>query len=128
MFVRWKRRPLRRRRPWSPPDEHALYAVLVEAYRADGRPRQRVVRYLGAIKEGQLRYPLSVDHFWRDVDRHLAELALDDDRRAGIAARVAATVPRPDPAVVAQQRREADAWAASMVEMVKGLGRRRVRA
>ena len=72
MFVRWKRRPLRRRRPWSPPDEHALYAVLVESRRVDGRPRQRVVRYLGAIKEGQLRYPLSVDHFWQTVDRNLA--------------------------------------------------------
>ncbi len=74
MFVRWKRRPLRRRHPWSPPDEHALYAVLVVARRVDGRPRQRVVRYLGAIKEGQLRYPLSVDHFWQTVDRNLAEV------------------------------------------------------
>ena len=94
----------------------------------DGRPRQRVVRHLGAIKEGQLRYPLSVDRFWRDVDQNLAEVGVDDGRRATIEARLAATVPRPDPAVVERQRREADAWAASVVEMVKSMDRRRVRA
>ena len=128
MFVRWKRRPLRRRRGWSPPDEHALYAVVVENYRVDGHPKQRVVRYLGAIKEGQLIYPLSTDRFWRDVDARLAELDLDAELRAAIEMKLAATVPRPDPAVVEQQRREADAWAASVVSLAQNLGRRRGRA
>ncbi len=125
MFVRWKRRPVRRRRPWSPPDEQVLCAYLVENRRVDGRTRQRVVRYLGAIKEGQLAYPLSTDHFWRRVDAALGELGLDDDRRRAIEARLMAAVPRPGAAVVEQKRREADAWAASVVAMAARVGRHR---
>jgi hypothetical protein len=109
VFVRWKRRPLRRRRESSPPDEHALSAVLVESHRVDGRPRQRVVRYLATIKEGQIADPLSTDRFWRDVDKGLAELELDDDQRRAFETRLEATVPRPDPALVELKRLEVDA-------------------
>jgi hypothetical protein len=80
VFVRWKRRPLRRRET-SSPDEQALSAVLVETHRVDGRPRQRVVRYLATIKAGQLVHPLSVERFWQAVDARLAELPLADDQR-----------------------------------------------
>jgi hypothetical protein len=39
MFVRWKKRALRRRGSGS-----VLYAVLVESHRVDGKVRQKVVR------------------------------------------------------------------------------------
>ena len=86
----------------------------------DGRPRQRVVRYLGAIREGRLVYPLSTDRFWRDVDAALAEVQLDDEQRDAIEAGLAATVPRPDPAVVEQKRLELNAWAAAGACLVGG--------
>jgi hypothetical protein len=109
MFVRWKRRRLQRRNEWSPPDERVLYAVLVESARVDGKPRQRLVRYLAAIREGDLERPLTVERFWRDVDRALDTLALDD-QRSSIEGRIAATVPRPDPVVLERSRREVHAW------------------
>jgi hypothetical protein len=125
MFVRWKHRPVRRRRETSLPNERALYAVLVESHRVDGKPRQRVVRYLAAIRGGQLVYPLSTDRFWQDVERTLADLALADDQRQVIEDKIAATVPRPDPAVVEQQQVEVKELATAIATMVAGRGRRR---
>jgi hypothetical protein len=126
VFVRWKRRPLRRRRETSSPAEQALSAVLVETHRVDGRPRQRVVRYLATIKAGQLVYPLSVERFWQAVDARLAELPLADDQRHVIERKIGEAVPRPDPDVLARTRAEFEAWTASVNSMMRGFaGRRR---
>jgi hypothetical protein len=116
VFVRWKRRPLQHRHEWSPPDEQALYAVLVESARVDGKPRQRVVGYLAAIREGELASALAVERFWRDVDRVLDTLALDD-KRPSIEGKIAATVPRPDPVVLERTRREINAWRGTVSAM-----------
>jgi hypothetical protein len=122
MFARWKRRRLRRLKPWSPPDDSALHAVLVESHRVDGRPRQRVVRHLGTIRERELGKPLSVDRFWRDVDGRLAALGLDDGRRRAVEATLARRVPRPDPAELARGQAEFERFTASLVAIG---GRRR---
>jgi len=114
-----------RRRPWSPPDEQRLYAVLVESQRVNGQPRQRVVRYLGAIREGDISKPLIADGFWSCVDDALTELGLDDGQRQAITARIAVTVPRPDLADVERTQREFGTWRAGVVSMAEGLGRRR---
>jgi hypothetical protein len=123
VFVRWKRRILRRRRDWFPPGEQALSAALVETRRVDGKPRQRIVRYLATIKGGQLVYPPSTDRFWQDVDRTLADMDLDDEQRQTIGARIATTVPRPDPAVVEPHRIEVKALATAIAVMCQGRGR-----
>jgi hypothetical protein len=123
MFVRWKRRRLRRPRIWSPPDDSALYAVLVESRRVAGRPRQRVVRHLGAIHAGDVaRHPMAVDRFWRDVDGRLAELGLGDAERRALEATVARRVPRPDPAELARARADFERFTAAARAMA---GRRR---
>jgi hypothetical protein len=89
MYVRWKRSIVRRSA------DRRLSAVLVESRRIDGKPRQRVVRYLGSTWERQLGNPLERLGFWRGVDRHLAELALDDSTRERITDTLAMTVPPP---------------------------------
>ena len=99
----------------------------MESHRLDGKPRQRIVRYLAAIRGGQLVYPLSTDRFWQDVDRTLADLALEDDQRRAIEDKITATVPRPDPAVVEQQQIEAKALSTAIAAMCAGRGRPRRR-
>jgi hypothetical protein len=126
VFVRFKHRPVgaNRLRSWSPPNEQRLYASLVEATRVDGKPRQRVVRYLAAIREGDITKPLVADHFWRTVDAALAELDLSTNQREAIASKLAATVARPDPADVERTQKEFDAGRVSVASMVAGHGRR----
>jgi hypothetical protein len=126
VFVRWKRRPLRRRET-SSPAQQALSAVLVETDRVDGRPRQRVVRYLATVKAGQLGYPLSVERFWRAVDARLADLPLADDQRLVIERKIGGTVPRPDTDVLARTRAEFEAWTAGVNSMMRGFAARRRR-
>ena len=99
MYVRWKRRPLRRRRIDRSPD-WAQSAVLVESRRIDGKPRQRVVRYLGSIREGMLEAIAWQAAFWRDVEWHLDDLGLDEATRRSVVATLLRTVPRPDEAAV----------------------------
>ena len=48
MFVRVKRRKLSRNLGYS------LHAVLVESFRRKGEPRQKIVCYLGSIRENEL--------------------------------------------------------------------------
>ena len=72
MFVRWKRRQLRRSR------DTAHYAV-----------RQRVVRYLGAIREQYRTAPAHRAWFWACVEQRLAPLGLDSATRQAVEARLA---------------------------------------
>jgi hypothetical protein len=126
-LVRWKRRPARRVKPWSPPDEQIWYAVLVESRRVDGKPRQKVIRHLAAIKAGQFGYPLSIARFWDQVDAALDELGIPDAERVAMESTIGAKVPRPDPDVLAQARRDFEKWKAGVSAMMQRLGRRRRR-
>lgn len=93
MFVRFKRRA-RSRNGW-PTGDRSLYAVAVEAVRVDGKPRQRVVKHLGAISEQGLPHYWHRFDFWEDVRRNLAALALPDADRTALEEQVAAVVPLP---------------------------------
>ena len=101
MFVRIKRRKLRK--------DHGRTrdAVLVKSVWEQGRPRQKVVRYLARIQECYLTAPAHRQLFWLRVDAHLASLHLDPDTRARCEQRLAREVARPSPeelAVLLQQR------------------------
>ena len=94
----------------------------------DGKPRQRVVRYLATIKAGQLVYPLSVERFWRAVDARLAEMSLPTEQLRAIEGTIGETVPRPDPDVLARTRAEFEAWKMGGDAVMQGfVGRRRLR-
>ncbi len=93
MFVRWQRRG-RVRKAKSP----LLTAVLVECRRVDGDPRQRVIAYLGGIREAHVDERERAHRtFWEGVDAHLDELGLDPETRAKVEASVESRVRRVTP-------------------------------
>lgn len=95
MFVRWKRRE--RSAHKHPTDEYVLTAYLVKSERVNGKPRQRIVTYLGAIRENHRdTYWHQVD-FWKAARRNILRLNLDDATRNRIVDRLAATVAIPTP-------------------------------
>lgn len=110
MYVRWKKRELRKQvftgkyrwkvvggqrrvvavRRSEPTGDYALSAQLVESRRVDGKPRQKVIKYLGTINESKITYVGHRIGFWRTASaafkalnlppeqQHAIELALHD--------------------------------------------------
>jgi hypothetical protein len=105
MFVRWKRRQLSERRDWVPP-EFSLYAVLVEAHRDNGKPRQRIIRYLAHIKEEYLSETAHQEYFWERVDWHLSDLELDPASRGEIESKIGDKVKRPSEQEIMQLHKD----------------------
>jgi len=68
VYVRWKSRST------GAATEHAWSLVLVRSERVDGKPRQRVVKYLGSIRDSEMEQPPAVTRFWQRVDAQLDEL------------------------------------------------------
>jgi hypothetical protein len=91
MFVRWKRHEGKR--------GTSHYAYLVQSQRVGGKPRLRVLRYLGGIKEAERHLPVldARNHFtgrwvfWHDVLKKLG--GLDAATRGKVEAALAAVVP-----------------------------------
>ena len=111
MYVRWQRRG-RVRRAKSP----LLTAVLVESRRVDGKPRQRVVAYLGGIREAHVDERERAHRtFWRGVDDRLDALGLDAEARARVEASVESRVRRVTP----ENRAEFDAAQARLKREVE---------
>ena len=101
MFVRWKKRTLKERyRPG-----YAHYAQLIECRRIDGKPCQRVIKHLGAIRDGGREISGHQFGFWDAVDRALDELALDATARQKVETALLAEVPRPSPEMYAERER-----------------------
>jgi hypothetical protein len=93
MYVRWKRRPLKKSNSYDP-DPQQLTAYLVESRRVDGKPRQRTVAYLGSIRERFLSEPGRRRWFWREIAPRLDALALPHIEREAIETTVARIVAR----------------------------------
>lgn len=94
MYVRWKRRNLKR---VGGSTDYALDAVLVESMRIGGKPRQRHVAHLASIREDDLApeaKPQWRAQFWRTVDKRLTGMDLGDGDRARIVATLEDRVPR----------------------------------
>jgi hypothetical protein len=109
MFVRWKTRIPQR--PWYKDFPHrnpgkSFSAELVRSERVDGKPRQKIVAYLGHMKEKHLAVPLRRYHFWEGVDRQLAALVLSPAGRQRIEERLSAVVARATVEEVERSRQE----------------------
>lgn len=129
MFVRWKRRRLKRYRHGCAAGEEILSAVVVESHRVDGKPRQQVVRYIGTIYASDISQPrpMSLDRFWGQVDGALDELGVHGAVRMAMETTIATTVPRPDPADVERTRQEFAAWKGGMQSMLQSMASSRPR-
>ncbi len=93
MYVRWQSRS-RLRRGKSP----LITAELVECRRVDGKPRQRLLAYLGGIREAYVDEREGKHRaFWRGVDERLDTLGLDPETRARVEASVESRVRRVTP-------------------------------
>jgi hypothetical protein len=101
MFIRWRRRPLRREA------DALLYALLVRSVWHQGRSHQQLVCYLASIREQYQHAPAHRQAFWRRVEWRLATLVLEPALRQRLAHQLATVIPRPTTAdlqdVLAQQ-------------------------
>jgi len=95
VYVRWKTRPLSRRRQWDEDPGRSLSAVLVEGRRINGRPHQIYVKHLGTIPERKLDLQPWRTAFWNSVDAALDALPLSEEDRGRFQARIAERIPRP---------------------------------
>ena len=89
MFIRWRRRPLRREA------DALLYALLVRSVWHQGCPRQQLVCYLASIREHYQHAPAHRQAFWRRVEWRLTTLALEPVMRQRLEHQLATVIPRP---------------------------------
>lgn len=89
----WLRYCTRLRRKEKRVPRYRLDAVLVESVRVDGKVRQRFIKHLASIWEGQLN-PHRVNSFWRDALGKLGEAGLTPEMMARAEAVLASRVPR----------------------------------
>ena len=95
MYIRWKRCALRRTA------DVKLKAFLVHSVRVEGRPRQRILGYLGAIRVRYQQAPAHRQRFWHQVEQRLPALRVDPGTRTVLEASLARVVPRLTPADLA---------------------------
>src|SRR5262249_40295170 len=92
MFVCFRRR--KRSRRYDEDEEPALLiATLVRCEREGGKPRQKVLAYLGSIRVEFLWATAHRLRFWDTADAALKDLDLDRQTRRGIEAALLARVP-----------------------------------
>ena len=76
MYLRWQYR-VRPRNKQQP----SLVAVLLESRRVNGRPRQRLVAYLGSIRRDDIGTLSGRSRFWAGADARLAGFTSEDRGR-----------------------------------------------
>jgi hypothetical protein len=113
MYLRWKRRKLRRTWEWADGwAPHRLEAAIVASRRVEGKPRQELIAHLGSIREDAVGDVEVRVGFWEAAERRLAALALPDGERARIEAALDDRVRRPtdeERGAVSELRAYADA-------------------
>jgi hypothetical protein len=77
MFIRWNRKLLAQSNPLEPM-RYLLSAVLVESHRENGKPRQRVLKYLASIQEDHLESREHRARFWETVEEQLSGFEAED--------------------------------------------------
>jgi hypothetical protein len=70
MYVRWKKRKSIDKHPehhWQKASELTYSAELVESTRINGKPRQKVLAFLGSIKHSELANVTARFYFWHTI-------------------------------------------------------------
>jgi hypothetical protein len=105
MFIRWTSRARRTSEfgpDWWAPDVHHR-AILAEAVRIDGKPRQRHVAYLVGFTESWARTAHGRVNIWNEISERLDKLGDRITDRDKVEAAVAMKLPKP----TAAERRNA---------------------
>jgi hypothetical protein len=123
MYVRWKKRESRARRGYvetvqNPDPPVILTAMAVESVRVDGKPRQRIVAYLGTIWERNIEHVWRRHYFWEAADKALN--AMPQPHRSKIEAELLAKVKRPTEAEFEVFRLESEALTRAIRAAFKG--------
>jgi hypothetical protein len=96
MYVRWKKQKRQKKEhgyyfiPNSYHPQHMekeaslLIAYLAENVRIDGKPKQKIISYLGSINDAKITNLSANEKFWQSVTSHLRTLPLDKDQRKNI--------------------------------------------
>ncbi|RXT04569.1 hypothetical protein [Ammoniphilus sp. CFH 90114] len=85
MFVRWKSK--------KAIDDRLRYVQLVRTTWETGKPRQKVVKHLGSIRESNMGDKRSQQEFWYKVKRNLRELGLAQGQKEQFEEKISETVP-----------------------------------
>ena len=118
MYIRWKRSALRRSA------DVTLKAFLVHSVRVEGRPQQRILGYLGAIREHYQQAPAHRQRFWHQVAQRLPALGVDPPTQATLEACLARVVPRLTPTDLAAL----EAQRTALAQLAATLGRPQARS
>jgi hypothetical protein len=86
MFIRFKK--VRLASQYGIEDRYSIHAVLVESFRKDGKPRQRVLKYMGACREVDFNDPIKRRMFLELVRKKLDNLKLPPTKVAQIKVRL----------------------------------------
>lgn len=95
MFARWKKRRLKRREANDSIEGAVRSAVLVRAIRINGKPRQKIVQYLGSIRDSQIEESRCRVRFWFEVERKLKGLEIADELYNKVLITLSMVVPLP---------------------------------
>jgi integrase/recombinase XerD len=95
LFARWKKRRLKRPEANGDAAGVVRYAVLVRSIRVKGKPRQKVVRYLGSIRESKINKAGYRIAFWMRVERMLKKQKVENSIYQKILRTLSNEVPLP---------------------------------
>jgi hypothetical protein len=125
MFVRWKTQERWRTNfVWLRPSKSAdicyshkekyyagkkFSAVLVRSERVGGKPRQKIVAYLGHINEKKAGVPAQRLYFWKAVGYRLDALSLSPTERQRIEEQIGKVITQPTPEEAARIEQEREA-------------------
>lgn len=94
MFARWKKQTLKSK---SHGRHKALsyYAIIVESCTKNGKPSQRLVTYVGGIREKEIQSPFCRKEFWERAEEAISKIKPAPDVRAKIESKFLELVPKP---------------------------------
>lgn len=78
-------------------EAYLLSAYLVENVRVDGKPKQKILSYLGSINDAKITNPSANENFWESVDTHLRALSLKPDQKKDIKQKLQSRIPKIPP-------------------------------
>lgn len=88
MFILWRRYSLKN-------GEFSLRAEIVKSYRdrKTGDPRNKLVMYLGSIRENKISNPIARAYFWLEVNTKISRLFISANEKESISSQIRKRIP-----------------------------------